>query len=92
MNAKESQRKARITAITLAGLTVFSILCLVFAYIQRMDADRTRELAARCYEQLQSAELLAQQSQAEAERQRAIAEHQTVMAMSALEECKNKKK
>ncbi len=87
MNKKENQRKARITAILLAGLTVLSILCLVFAYVQRMDADRTRELAERCYEQLQGAELRAQQNQAEAEKQRAIAIRQTEVALTRLQEC-----
>lgn len=91
MSEKESQRRARITAISLAGLTVFSILCLVFAYVQRMDADRTRELAERCYEQLQGAELRAQQNQAEAERQRAIANQQMAAALTRLQECVDSK-
>lgn len=91
MSEKESQRKARITAVALTGLTVFSILCLVFAYTQRLEAQHLKELSIRCHEELLRVEKVATQSKDAADQQRRMAIEFAHKANQALEDCKNRK-
>ena len=92
MVEKESQQKVKVRTITWVGLIIFSLACLVFAYLQRMNADRMGALAEGYHEQWQLAESQAQKNAEEALMQRAMAEQQMVMAKSALEECDKSKK
>ncbi len=68
-------------------LLVFCVMFLVFAYIQKLDADRQRELS---YELEKSAEVAKQES-ARLDMLLSKARNESEAATQALEECKSKK-
>lgn len=84
---EKQQRKARVTLFMLVGMGVFSILMLVLANIQNVEAKKQRELAIDLKEQLVEMEKIANQHQKEAMVQRTIAEERERMAQKALEDC-----
>ncbi len=91
MSEMESQREIRLRTITLVGLIIFSIACLVFAYTQRLDAQHLKELSIRCHEELLRVEKVAAQSKDAAEQQRRMAIEYAHKANQALEDCNNRK-
>jgi hypothetical protein len=91
--SKEQQvKRNRLIALILAGMLVFSLATLVYAYTQNMDAKRQRELSVHLKEELVRMEKIAEQNQKEAMRQRVLAEESERMAQKALEECKQNQK
>lgn len=91
MSEKESQRKVRVRIITWVGLIIFSMTCLVFAYIQRMEAQHLKELSIRCHEELLRVEKVAAQTKDAAYQQQKMAIEYAHKANQALEDCKNRK-
>lgn len=69
---KEEKRRKIMTAITLAFAAAISVLFLLYAFIQKQEAEKQKELSV--------------QLKAEAEKQREIAEHQRLLAEKAMEE------
>jgi hypothetical protein len=84
-------RITRVRAFVLASLTIFSLACVAFAYTQRMEAQRLKDLSIRCHEELLRVEKMAAQARDEAEQQKQIAVKQAYMAIEALENCKKGK-
>ena len=87
----EKKRKVR-TAIVLTISTLVSVLFLIYAFVQKLEADKQREIAVK-------SQLEAEVQRAAAERQREVAEYQRMLAeksaleaAKALEECRNSKK
>jgi hypothetical protein len=79
--------------ILLIVTTILALMCFAFGYVQKLEADRQRELAIILKTQAEQAELKAVQQQELAEAARAEAEKQRILAMEAISACeKNKKK
>lgn len=91
MDEKESKQKTPLRTITLIGLVIFSLACLVFAYTQRLEVQHLKELSIRCHEELLRVEKVAAQSKDAAEQQRIMAIEYAHKANQALEDCKNRK-
>lgn len=96
---KQQLKRARLTALILASVIVFSLLTLIYAFMQKMEADKARADAEVIGVQLKQMETEAMQNRAEAEKQKTMAEEQRMMAlvaeqraMQALAECDKKKK
>jgi hypothetical protein len=69
-----------IKNILLIVMTVFSLLCFGYAYVQKLDADKQRELAVTNQMKAEQATIeavkagdMARAAQAEADQQRALA-------------------
>jgi len=88
-----SKRGGLVKNILLVVMTIFSLMCFAFASIQKLEADKQKEVAVK-------AQIEAEMNFKEAEMQRAIAmaaqreaEKQAMLAAEALAACeKNKKK
>jgi hypothetical protein len=91
MNEKEVQRKARVTALVVAGFTIVSLACLVVAFREHTKAKHLEELSIRCHDELLRVEKVAAQSKDAAEQQRIMAIEYAHRANQALEDCKNRK-
>lgn len=89
---KEEIKRARRIAIVLAASTVVSILFLVFAFVQKTEADKLQELTLELRVELLEVKEQAEQAQQEAEMQRAFAFKAQLDAQQALEECNKNKK
>lgn len=82
--SNSENRKSRTVAILLAVLIVTSTLSLVFAFIQKQEADGQRSLATE--------QKLETEKQRElAEQQRVVAEYHRRQAERVLEDCRNSK-
>lgn len=84
LEAKRKLRNARIFAIVLGTATVISLLFLVYALVQKTQADRAREVA------LQN-EAKAVAATKEAEKQKALAEEQAQIAKQQAEIARQQK-
>lgn len=89
---RKQLKRTRVVAFI---LIVFSAMCLVYGQVQRMEAERERELSVQQKEiaeqamaEAQRQEAMAAQSRAEAERQRMLAEENAAIAAAS----KQKKK
>jgi len=69
-------------------LTIVSLLSLTYGYFQKERADEQEALAIENGKIAREAEIRAEQSQREAQMQRAIATEQAFMAHKALEQAK----
>lgn len=81
LEQKRKLQRARRTALVLATATVISIMFLIFAFVQKLDADRQRDRAVVLQKQAEDAKLAAQESEKrallakeDADRQRLAAE------------------
>lgn len=96
---KEEKRKKLITAIVLSVATFISVLFLVYAFMQKLEADKNSTLARLLKieadlfrveaERLRD---LADKQRIESEVSRAEADRQRLMALEALENCKKNKR
>ncbi len=75
---KEEKRKKLMTAIMLSISTFISVLFLVYAFIQKQEADFQKGAAVK--------------AQIEAEQNFKLAEEQRALALQALENCKKGKR
>ncbi|HYC86005.1 MAG TPA: High-affnity carbon uptake protein Hat/HatR [Chryseosolibacter sp.] len=67
LEQKRKLQRARITAIVLGSATIISLVFLVYAFLQKIEADKARE-------QAQKNEQVALEAQAATEKQRQLAE------------------
>lgn len=95
----EEKKRKMVSSILLTLATLLSVLFLVYAFMQKLEADAQREKAVVAQQQ-------AEESFAEAERQRQIAleekekaeiakleaERQQAIAQQALDDCKKTKR
>jgi Flp pilus assembly protein TadB len=90
--SKEEKSRKLKSSIILFFATLISILFLVYAFIQKQEADKQKEIAVR-------AMTMAEEQRAEAEQQRRAAEaarieavNQQALAAEALANCEKNKK
>ncbi|MCS6974860.1 MAG: hypothetical protein NZM13_10285 [Cyclobacteriaceae bacterium] len=90
---KRSLRRARVTALVLGIATAIALLFLVFAYLQKIEADRQSELARVEAQRAEEQAALAEQKRLEAEAAsrialsaQAAAERSQQEALAALKE------
>lgn len=76
LEQKRKLQRARITALVLASATVISLIFLVFAFVQKTEADHQRDLADQ-------QRVLAEENAAEAKKQQRNAEVQRAAAITA---------
>lgn len=86
-------RRARMTAIVFALLTIFSLLNLAYAFIKKSEADFLRDKVSNLEMQLEvlKKEAALQQGIAEAERQRAEVNYKRAVEMLKTAEAKKLK-
>lgn len=89
--ALNKRRKKLTTSIVLATATLISVLFLVYAFVQKLEADNQKLVAERMRE-----EALKQKSEAVFEKKRAIealtrVNNQLVSTLQELEKCRNSK-
>jgi hypothetical protein len=89
---REQLRRSRITAIVLGVASVISISLFVFAQIQRIEANRSHQLAIQLQNELENQKALAEQNRLMAIRNEQIAKANELNAQKALEECQKGKK
>jgi choline-glycine betaine transporter len=81
---KEEKRKQLRTSIVLALATLLSVLFLVYAFIQKLEADKQAELATEM-------KMEAERQRAEADKHRLTAEHERHQAMAARDEAERQR-
>ena len=87
--SKEQEvKRNRVNTLILAGMLVFSLVMLVFAYTQNLEAKRQKDLSIHLKEDLVRMEKAANENQKEAMMQRALAEERERIAQKALNDCK----
>ncbi|HEU5147926.1 MAG TPA: High-affnity carbon uptake protein Hat/HatR [Chryseosolibacter sp.] len=74
LEQKRKLKRARITALILASATVVSLIFLVFAFIQKSEADKQRDIALEQTKLAESRKELAEKNFQLAEEQRKVAE------------------
>jgi hypothetical protein len=96
---EQHKKKGRMTAVLLALATIISICSLVFAYTQRLEAQRMKDLSLRCHDQLIIAQSEAYQQQKIAEAIKGQAELQRLesvrnlkLALLEAKKCKQNQK
>lgn len=83
LEQKRKLKRVRITALILASATVLSLIALVFAVLQKSEADRQRTLAEDNAKKAQEQTVRAEKNFKEAEAQRKIAEVRQLEAEAA---------
>lgn len=94
LEQKRKLQRARVTALVLATATVISLLFLVYAIVQQLEAERQQKIAVEAQQQAEKNLELAEEqrrialaekqraedARTEAERQKEIAEQQRILA------------
>ncbi len=80
LQAKRALKRARITALIMGGATVISLLFLLFAFAQKVEADKQRDEAQAQTKIAEEQRTLAQQNEQRAIEQQKIAEEQRTLA------------
>lgn len=83
LEQKRKLKRARITALVLASATVISLIFLVFAFIQKANADKQTEEANLQRQKAEANFTLAEEQRKLAETKRIEAEEATARAMAA---------
>lgn len=86
LEQKRKLQRARTTALVLATATIISILFLIYAFVQKLEADDQRQQAEFNLIESQRQEKLAKEAQAFAELQRAAADKAKNEALAAKQE------
>jgi len=84
-------RRSRRIAVVLAAAMILSILFFVYAFLQRIEADKQRAIAIVNLEEARRSEQEGMIMAEMARKQQAIAEQQLTQALQALENCKKSK-
>lgn len=92
LEQKRKLQRARRTALVLATATVISILFLIFAFVQMLEAERQQKLAIENADRAKKQEQIALKAQALAETQRKAAELAREEAVEAKEEADKQRK
>jgi WD40 repeat protein/energy-coupling factor transporter ATP-binding protein EcfA2 len=74
LEQKRKLQRARRTALVLATATVISILFLIFAFLQKLEADANFELAEQRRIEAEGLKVAAEQARDDAEKQKILAE------------------
>ncbi len=86
LEQRRKLQRARRTALVLATATVISVLFLIFAFIQKLEADKQTVIAQANLIESQRQEKLAKEAQTIAEEQRKAADAARIEAVAAKEE------
>lgn len=92
LEQKRKLQRARTTALVLATATIISILFLIYAFVQKLEADDARQQAEVNLIESQRQEKLAKEAQAFAELQRAAANAERLKAEAAQKEAEEQRK
>lgn len=98
-NERTALIRARITALVIASVTIVSLLFLVYAFIQKAEAEKNmqeaqvqKQLYEQCQHENQKVIQAAQESQRMAEMERARAEENYLRSLQELEKLKSNRK
>ncbi|MBX2955769.1 MAG: hypothetical protein KF846_06415 [Cyclobacteriaceae bacterium] len=98
-NERTALIRARITALVIASVTIVSLLFLVYAFIQKAEAEKNmqeaqvqKQLYEQCQQENQKVIHAAQESQRMAEMERARAEENYLRSLQELEKLKSNRK
>jgi WD40 repeat protein/energy-coupling factor transporter ATP-binding protein EcfA2 len=83
LEQKRKLRRARITALVLATATVVSLVFLVFAFIQKANADKQTEIAKNNLGLAEEQRKVAEEQRKLADQKRIEAEEATALALAA---------
>ncbi len=86
LEQRRKLQRARRTALVLATATIISVLFLIYAFIQKLEADKQTVIAQANLIESQRQEKLAKEAQAIAEEQRKAADAARIEAVAAKEE------
>ena len=86
LEQKRKLQRARITALFMAGATVVSLIFLVFAFIQKSEADKQKEIAENNAIEAQKQTVIAQNNFEAAEEARKDADTRRLQAEAATKE------
>ncbi|GEM_PF-2368119 len=89
---KEEKRKQLTTAIVLALATLLSVIFLLYAFIQKLEADKQTALAIEMRMEAEKQREEAERQRLMAEYQKMEAEKQRVLALEALANCEKSKR
>lgn len=78
--------------IAIGVFVITTLLFFVYAFVQKLEADKLRVEVENLYNEARRQELLAKEAQAMAELQRAAAEKVKAEAMQALADCEKNKR
>src|SRR5688572_33137471 len=85
--SKEETRKKITTGIVLAMATVISVLFLVYAFVQKLEADKQRALAVEATKEAEKQRTEAEKMRITAQYQQMEAEKSRAQAEAALAAC-----
>lgn len=91
LEQKRKLQRARRTALVLATATVVSLLFLIYAFVQKMDADRQRDLAVKLKNEAETAKNAAVASERKAVLAKEDADRQRTAAEIAQKEAEAQK-
>ena len=86
LQAKRRLRIARITALVMGGITIIALLFLVYAFIQKTQADRNEARAIEAKEEADANAIQAKKNADEAKRNAEEAEREKLAAIAARED------
>lgn len=88
----EAKKRKMVSSILLTLATLLSVLFLVYAFVQKLEADKLRVEVENLYHEAKRQELLAKEAQAMAELQWLAADKAKAEALQALAECEKNKR
>jgi type II secretory pathway component PulC len=88
----DEKKRKMVSSILLTLATLLSVLFLVYAFVQKLEADHLRVEAENLRVESVRQERLAKEAQAMAELQQAAAEKAKAEALQALADCKRNKR
>lgn len=88
----EEKRKKVVTAVVLAISTLISVLFLIYAFMQKLEADAQREIAVQLKVEAEKQREMAEVNRKVAEYAQREAEVQRKKAEEALAECQKSKR
>lgn len=89
---KEEKRRKLMTGVMLSISTFISVLFMVYAFIQKQEADYQKEAAVKAQIEAEKNFMLAEEQRSIAQAAQVEAEQQRALALQALEDCKKTKR
>ena len=90
--SNEEKRKKIMTSIVLTMATLISVLFLVYAFVQKLEADKQRALAVEAMEEANKQRTEAEKMRITAQYQQMQAEKSRTQAEEALAACEKSKR
>lgn len=78
--------------IAIGVFVITTLLFFVYAFVQKLEADKLRVEVENLYNEARRQELLAKEAQAMAEIQRVSADHQRILTEKAIADCEKTKR